>query len=277
MNILKIKIIATVLTVACISFYSCNRDKNTATTKDNDTEYASDRALGEISYNDVQNIEDDASDKATGGTLDNYKTTSNCATITHDTISIPHTITVDFGPTNCLCGDGRYRRGQIICSYTGHYKDSGSVRSTTFNNFFVNYNQILGTKTATNMGHNSSNQSYFTVVVNGQIIKANSGGTITWNSNRTRTWIAGENTPAKLDDEYSITGSGSGTKANGNAYTVLIISPLIKALNCNWIKQGVMDITPSGKPVRSINFGTGTCDDQAVVTINGTNYNITLH
>jgi hypothetical protein len=273
------KIKLAVLTVALFTtiFVSCNRDNKSSTEKDTDTEYASDRALGEISFNDVQSIEDDASNKGNGATLDNYKTSSNCATITHDSISIPHTITVDFGSTNCLCGDNRLRRGKIICSYTGQYRDSGSVRSTTFDNYFVNNNQILGTKTVTNMGHNGQGQSYFTINVAAQIIKANNAGTITWNSNRTRTWIAGESTAIKLDDEYSITGSGSGTKANGNTYTVTITTPLIKALNCNWIKQGVMDITPSNKPVRSINFGTGTCDNQAVVTINGTNYNITLN
>lgn len=81
---------------------------------------------------------------------------------------------------------------------------------------------------------------------------------------------------SKMDDVYEITGSASGSK-NGNSYTMTIIQPLVRALACNWISSGKMEIQPSGALLRTIDFGAGTCDDQATVTIAGTVYNITLH
>ena len=56
-----------------------------------------------------------------------------------------------------------------------------------------------------------------------------------------------------------------------------ITSPLKRDLSCNWISAGTIELQPTGKPLRTIDFGTGTCDNQATVTINGTIYNITLN
>jgi hypothetical protein len=253
---------------------SCNRNvKNT----DKDTEAASDNSLGEFIYDDVNNIADDASGKKTGDNLGNYKTASNCATVTHDTLSSPKLITVDFGTTNCLCNDGRYRRGKVLVSYTGKYKDSGSVRTITFDNYYVNNNKVLGSRTVSNMGHNANNQTYFNIAVNGLIIKANTLDSVIWNSNRVRTWIQGEGTPTWADDVYEITGSGNGQRANGNTWTMNIIQPLVRDLSCNWISAGTMELQPTGKALRTIDFGNGSCDNEATVTINGNVYTITMN
>ena len=254
-------------------FASCNRkDKG----KDNDTELASDHNFSENTYNDVVNIADEASEKNTGENLENYKTASNCATITHDTTSTIRTITIDFGPTNCLCNDGRTRRGKILVSYTGRYRDAGSIHTITFDGYHVNDHHIMGSKTVTNAGLNAANQTYFTIVVNGLIVKS-TGDSISWTSNRTRTWTQGESTIGnKMDDVYEITGSASGTKGS-NSYTMTIIQPLVKSLACNWISAGIIELQPSGKALRTINFGTGNCDNIATVTIGGTVHTITLN
>ncbi|MBK7762770.1 MAG: hypothetical protein IPI46_05275 [Bacteroidetes bacterium] len=255
-------------------FSACNRrDKN----QDNDTQLAGDNTLFENTYNEVLNMADEASEKNTGDNLSNYKTASTCATITHDTLNVPKTITIDFGNTNCLCNDGRNRRGKILVSYTGKYRDSGSVHTITFDNYFVNDNQVLGSKTVSNLGTNTSNQTHFSIVVNGLIIKALTGDSVVWNSTRTRTWVGGEATIGdKSDDVYEITGSASGTKGS-TAYTMTIIQPLVKAVACGYISKGVMEVQPSGKLLRSIDFGNGTCDNIAQVTIGGNVYTITLH
>lgn len=252
---------------------SCN--KNGKNTKDTDTEMASDNALAEFSYNDALNIADDASTKNTGEGLGNYKTTSNCATITHDTVSNPRTITIDFGATNCLCSDGRNRRGKVLVSYTGKYRDAGHVHTISFDNYFINDNNVLGTKTVTNMGLNAANQSFFNITVNGLIIKAVTMDSVTWNSTRTRTWIQGEATQSWLDDVYEITGSGSGQNSKGS-YTMTVIEPLVKEIACQWITSGKVELQPSGKLLRTIDFGNGACDNSATVLINGNTYTITL-
>ncbi len=260
-------------------FTSCRKNKDEE--KDTDTSSASDNALAEGTYNDVNNIADEAST----GSLSSYFITniseeksalSTCAVITNDTTVSPRILTIDFGATNCLCGDGRNRRGKINVSYTGRYRDSASTHTITFTNYYVNDNQILGTKTVTNNGHNSSGNLSYSIVVNGQIIKASGGGTITWTSTRTREWIVGELTPIWSDDVYLITGSANGTNAAGVSFNMAITSALRKEIGCRHFVSGSLTLTPSGKPTRYVDFGTGACDDQATVTINGNVYNITL-
>jgi hypothetical protein len=262
-----------------VFFTSCRRDKDE---KDMDTSSASDNALAEGTYNDVNNI----ADQAANGSLSTYMVPfhsdeksmmSACATITNDTSVNPHLLTIDFGSSNCMCADGRNRRGVINVSYNGMYRDSASTHTITFTNYYVNDNQVLGSKTVTNMGHNGSGNLYYNISVNGQIIKAGGGGTINWTSARTREWIAGESTLPWMDDVYLITGSANGTNAAGNSFSVNITSPLRKELGCRHFTSGKLSLTPSGKPTRYVDFGTGACDDQATVTINGNVYNITLH
>jgi hypothetical protein len=255
---------------------SCNRVKNNDTKNDNDTEMSKDNSMAEFSYNDAMNIADEASNVNSGDNLGNYKTASNCATVTKDTTTNPRTITVDFGASNCLCNDGRYRRGKVLVTYTGKYRDAGSVHTIGFDNYFVNDNQILGSKTVTNMGLNASNQSYFSIVVNGKIIKANTTDSIVWSSNRTRTWIQGEATQTWTDDIYEITGSGSGQNKNGS-FTMNIIQPLVKDLSCKWFKSGKVELQPAGKLLRTIDYGNGNCDNTATVLINGNTYTIVLN
>ncbi len=273
-----LKYIMVVATVG-ILFTSCRRDKDD---KDTDTSSASDNALAEGTYNDVHNIADEASTGNLSSYLapasaENKAILTSCATITNDTSVIPHILTIDFGTVNCLCNDGRNRRGIINVSYSGLYRDSASTHTISFTNYYVNDNQVLGTKTVTNNGHNAAGNLSYSVVVNGQIIKASGGGTITWNSTRTREWIVGESTLPWNDDVYLITGSANGTNASGVSFNVTITSALRKELGCRHLVSGQLTITPSGKPTRYVDFGTGACDDQATVTINGNVYNITLH
>lgn len=254
---------------------ACKKEKEV----DNDTGSASDNNLAESLFSEVKNITDAAATGTLGST--GYKaswdtTILGCATVIHDTTVSPRTLTIDYGTTNCLCGDGRNRRGKIIVSYTGAYKAVGTVITHTFDNFFINDNQILGTKTVTNMGLNTSGNIHFDINVSGSIVKAGGAGTVTWTSDRDREWIAGSGTPTLLDDVYLITGNGSGTRANGTNFTVTIVNPLRIELICPRIVSGTIDIVPAGKPTRTIDYGSGSCDNQATVTINGNVYNITL-
>ncbi len=272
----------TILAVASLTFTGCRRDE-----EDADTSAASDNALAEAIFSDVTNISDEAG--RTGG-LTNYRigdpanggVLSTCATVSVNAINTADqdTITVDFGSVNCTCNDGRNRRGQVIVYYTGNYIDSASTHTITFNNYYVNDHQVLGTKTVTNLGHNAAGNLVYDIDVNGTIHLASNAGTINWISDRQREWTAGENTPAMWsDDLYSITGTASGTSAAGENFTVTITSPLIRnmAIGCRrHFTQGTVEVTPGTRPVRSIDFGSGACDDVAIVTINNRTYTIHL-
>lgn len=274
--------LALVAIVSTSIFSSCKK-KSKDEEKDTDTGSASDQSLASSSVNDMTSIADEA---GRNYTVSSFKTASpdgllstSCASVTVDTLAAAKTITVNFGSTNCTCNDGRNRRGAIILNFTGKYRDSLTVITVTPQNYFVNDNQVTGSKTITNKGHNTANHLVYEINANIQIVKASGAGTISWQSVRQREWVTGESTPSWNDDIYSITGNASGTTANGNSFTSVITSPLIRNMSFGCRRhftQGVLEHTPSGKATRYIDFGNGACDDQATVTINGNAYTITL-
>ncbi|MDQ3111477.1 MAG: hypothetical protein M3R17_16440 [Bacteroidota bacterium] len=270
-----------IVAAAGLMLTGCKKDE-----EDNDTSAASDNAFAEAAYNDVTNISDEA---GVSGTLSNYRTgpaaedgiLTSCATITFDSVNSADqdTIHINFGTTNCTGNDGRNRRGEILVYYSGAYRDSASTHTITFNNYFVNDNEVLGTKIVTNLGHNASGNLVYDININGQIHLANNAGTITWTSQRQREWTQGESTMIWSDDVYSITGSASGTGSDGHTFTASITNPLIRnmAIGCRrHFVQGTFVLTPDNRPARTVDFGTGTCDDVATVTINTHTYTIHL-
>ncbi len=260
---------------------SCRKDL-----LDADIESAENNALSESTFNDVTTLVDQSVSSGTVllGVNDGSSATngqaglgSDCASVTLDTVSSPRSATIDFGNTNCLCKDGRNRRGKIIATYTGRYRNPGTVITISFDNYFVNDNQVKGTKKITNNGTNNAGHLVYSVEVNGQIIKANNGGTISWTSTRQREWTAGENTPLILtDDTYAITGSAGGTNASGVSYTINITRPLVRTMSCRWFETGKLEVTPEGKATRTLDYGNSGCDANATVTILNKTYPIVL-
>ena len=263
--------------LAFVSVFVISSCHKPATTED--TGYATEQFTSEKTFNDVQTIADQASNLSTGGSL-NFRTSGTtfgpCATVT----KTPGNIVIDFGTTDCICLDGRTRRGKILITYTGNYADSGSVHTITFDNFYQNDNKVTGTKTVTNMGHNALGQPYFNVSVTGSVTLAG-GGTIYASWSRVRTWTNGYNTPTDCsDDVYSISGSGKITRANGTNVTTTIsnTTPLIVAHNCKWIEAGTITFTLPDGLNRVLNYGdTPNCDNIAIVTLaNGKTRTISL-
>jgi hypothetical protein len=258
---------------------ACKKDDD----DDDDTSLASDNAIMQSTFDQPQSMADQA---ATYGNLQTFIATTgdvnllgSCATITHDSVSTPRILTIDFGTTNCLCYDGRYRRGKIIVSYTGRYRDSGTVITFAFNNYAVNDYVVTNnsTKVVTNKGKKTNGHPLFSIHESGSILKPNNGGTIIWLSDREREWIAGYNTWKWSDDEYLITGTASGITAKSLSYTMTITTPLHIMLDCHWITAGVIDITPFGSDTYTLDYGNGSCDNQATVKYRKKTYNITLN
>jgi hypothetical protein len=271
--------------LAGISIWGCKKDKT-----DKDQQAALDNSTAENAFNDVFNQIDKAAKQTTqsGAQKVMQLDSVGCATLTitpFDTFTFPKTLIIDFGTSNCLCIDGRFRRGKIISILSGKYRDSSTVISTTLNQYYVNDYHVEGNKTITNLGRSGTyggthNLMYSIVVTNGKVTSP-TNQVITWNSTRTREWIEGENThwPNWMDDVYLIGGSANGVDVHGNNFTVNISSSnrLRVALNCRWIESGSVDITPQGLATRTVDFGNGNCDNQATVTINGVSYPFTMY
>ena len=257
-------------------FTGCKKEK-----ADTDTNAAADNATAENYFNDIGRLIDNAAQSSKY--LDPQSTVTNvvsCPTITidhPDSTTWPKTVTIDFGTTNCYSWGLIPHRGKLIATFSGPYRASGTVITITTDNFYRNDNKIEGTKTVTNAGTNNSGQMYFNITVANAKITRTDNTFMTWSSTRTRTWIQGQSTVGDwTDDAYEITGVASGITFTGNAFSASITNPLEIAWGCRWIKSGTINLTPTGLALRTIDFGSGNCDNEATVTINGNVYNFTM-
>lgn len=268
------KAVSAVTLIAAISLSSCKKDAN-----DENYFVAYGQATADETYNDAQNIADEAAQNGTVSYKDeNANALSGCALVTRDTLSTPRVTTIDFG-SGCTGADGRTRSGQIIVTYDGPYRDPSTTINVSFNNYYVDGNQVLGNKTIINGGTNSNGHFFFNVSVNGSIVLANGAGTISWTSERVREWIAGESTFNRDDDQYSITGSANGVAANGDEFSATVIVPLIRNLapSCRrHFVSGKVLLQRTNRPDREVDFGNGNCDNEAIVTVNGHSHTILL-
>jgi hypothetical protein len=194
--------------------------------------------------------------------------------ITIDTTSSTKSVTVDYGSSNCTCNDGKTRRGKIVTTFTGQYIAPGTIITHTPVDYYVNDIKYEGTKTVQNMGLNSNNQPYFNVQIDGTAT-LESGEVVDYTSTRVRTWTTGFNTLLnRFDDEYDITGTSEAIFSSGEGYTGNTTSPIHIKVGCGFPVSGTLDITPTGKPVRQINYGDGTCDYSFTVTVSGYTFTI---
>ena len=283
----------TILVILSTSFivFSCKKDDKTKDIVNNETTSSKDNSISQNMFDDVKKVvEETANDE--GQTAKSGYFFGTCAAVTIvpawiDSTTWPKVMTIDFGTTNCLGTDGTNRRGKLVVTLTDRHRNPGSVLTVQPQNYFVNDNQIEGTKTITNNGRNAANHLTFTVQVTNGKITFSTGGSTTWNSTRTNEWIAGESTSwhsdgmnGICDDVHLITGSASGVNRNGLAYTVNITSALRKEKCCKWIVSGKLDIIPSGLLTRSVDYdptNTGNCDDIASVTIGGNVFTVNMN
>lgn len=253
--------------VVIFSLTACRKEKQPA--PDLDFTSASDNSKAEDAFNDMLAQVDNAVDE--NGLRD------LCSpTVAFDTSATPRTITLDFGTVNCTSNSGRQRRGRILVSYTGHYRETGTVITITPQNYHVNNILVEGTKTVTNVGPNSDGHPVFTVAVNGTLTADDGSWSATHQANRTRTWVEGSSTAQILDDVYLITGTGSGVNRNGVAYTLNITSALRVQVGCPYITQGTVLVTPTSHSPVSVDYGNGACDGNFSVTVNGQTFNVTI-
>ena len=96
-----------------------------------------------------------------------------------------------------------------------------------------------------------------------------SSGTVTGTSDRVREWYKGSGTIQVNDDIYRFTGSGTFISKDKDKYSVEIVKPLVDALDCNWINEGVINIFPENATQRVVDFGNGQCEDEVSVSVNG--------
>ncbi len=189
-----------------------------------------------------------------------------------DPNAFPKVITVDFG-TGCTDNDGKFKSGKVTLSF-GKIWEPGSEVSLLYDNYTEDGAKLSGTFTL----QNQSTPDAAIVTILAQNIKAAdaNGNTLDYDAVQTFTQIAGHGTPLNgNDDVFNITGSIQTVLTNGQTVDWTIQTPLVKANNCFWVSAGTGVLDINGLPV-AVDYGDGTCDNKATITVNGQTYQITL-
>jgi hypothetical protein len=259
-------ILAFVLLVSLFS--SCVRER------DFDTTSAEDNMWALFVYNDAIDIANEGQSLVSGDNLYSYDPTSTFTSITRSA----NNVVINFDTVNHLCKDGRYRRGKVLLSYTGNYKDSAETRTITFEDYYINDDKVQGTVTVTGMGRNADGHHLYAVVTEGQMAIQDTLGTYVFNATLDRTQTAGAGTVVWGDDVYELTGTSQGNDIYNNNIAMRIITPIVKipSFICNYLQAGTVEVQPQGHTFRSINLGEGNCDSEATVTIDTKQHAITL-
>lgn len=199
----------------------------------------------------------------------------------------PVKIILDFGVDGCRSNDGHLRRGKIITIYTGRLLYPGSMATTTFDGFYFDSTKVEGTHKITNTSPPITTQPpsrQFTAdVIDAKLTRRN-GDFSEWNSHKVITQVEGLGTIIPHDDIFKVEGNARGKVKRGPLVVLwesAITEPLVKRFNCRWIVKGRVRTVRANTTVNSpwvavLDFGSGTCDNQAVITINGVSHQITL-
>ncbi len=280
-----------------------NSDTLSAQEEEQAATYASEsETQSEIIFNDVfDNVMGVNSEVGTGGTGIFGRVASapngremgvdsvpSCVTITIVPLAqgvFPKTVTLDFG-SGCY-SHGHLRSGKIRTVYTGRLVESGNSATTTFDNYKIDSVSVEGTHKITNTTGSTAgaNQKQYKIeVTDGKLTKPNTDY-FQWNAVRTITQTEGNGTVIAADDIFKVTGVANGKVKRGILiflWNSEITEPLIKKYICSWISKGTIRVVRQGLAATSpwvgiLDYGAGTCDNAATLTINGTSHQITLH
>jgi hypothetical protein len=220
------------------------------------------------------------------GRIDNTSTLPSCLNlaIEHTTNStFPVKVTLDFGSTGCAANDGHWRKGKIIITYTSRLLYPGAVAEAIFEDFYIDSIRIDNSTTYRIANTGTTSQLQLTVDVNGKLSKPN-GNYSEWHSHKVITRTDGNATTTPLDDAFKIEGKASGKVKRNDvivAWNAVISEPLVKKFTCRYISKGTVKITRETLSANSqwtgiLDYGTGNCDNRAILTVNNIPHEITL-
>lgn len=252
---------------------SCKKTSDTTSNTEVETTYelSEDQAIADNLTEDSYDVMNEAVEGlGLSGSRERLISNNNllCANVTVSPASgFPRTITIDFGTGCTIPGSNITRRGIIQVVISDSLRIPGSTSVMTFQNYFVNNFKKEGTITWTNTS-TPGNRSWRREVVNGKIT-APSGRFWTHNGVKNVVQTAGVSTPRNLlDDEFSITGTGTTTNSNNVSRSHTILIALVKKTICENIVSGRIRFDgPNHTAV--LDYGDGTCDRLATISIDG--------
>lgn len=213
---------------------------------------------------------------------------SNCATITRipafgtaPTVGQTVTKTIDFG-AGCTLNSGNVVSGKIIITFVFDPGATSHTINYSFDNFTHNGIAFNGNKTFTRtmITTEANPNPHPQVTMTIDMTAAFPNGTYHRVGSRVREIVEGYGDAVLVNNIYKITGSWVTTTPSGATQTSTISTPLRVKMSCittnkPLIVSGIITIVRNDNSA-TLDFGSGECDNLAVFTINGNNYNIVI-
>ena len=189
----------------------------------------------------------------------------DCLTVTVSSENGIKFITLDFG-LGCELNNGNIVSGMIHLSYGIPQNETRTI-NYSFENFTFNDKGIEGGGTIFRERSNASGNPQSTFHKNIVITHPN-GIIATIDGNRVREWIEGVGSGTWEDNVFSVTGNWSTNFSNGHSRSALVTEALRRETICPFFVSGLVEVTRN-ETIGVLNFGDGTCDNLAILTVNG--------
>jgi PBP1b-binding outer membrane lipoprotein LpoB len=253
-----------------IGFNSCQKEETTATV--DEISLSQQETQAEETLADVDLLVDEAVDSnfssLKSASIESAVYLTDCPVITVNKTATPQVITIDFG-TACTGKDGKVRSGKIIVTSTS-FTTFPSVRDKSFDNYYVDSKKIEGSIAKTITKDQENNIRTAVIKENITITFPDGEGKATRVADLTRQYQ--RNTLLNpLDNQIVSWGTVEFTRISGVKVTKTITSadPLVFKVACHHIVSGTVSVTTSNNRSWTINYGDGTCDAKATLTMDG--------
>ncbi len=248
------------LTIIGAIFFSSCEQTDTQLTKANDQSIQS-----ILSLTDLSNTDDVEEATSTDGTKSLNEYPGCFELIVNDDSTVWRSWTIDFGD-GCESFNGILHQGKIHVTLTDRWFNEGSLRTVSFEDFYVDSIHLEGVKTIENTGLNEAGNMTWTRKMTDGKLTYPDGSTVSWNCERFSERVEGGDTFIFSDDVYLVTGGSTGVNQDGLAFTTEITVPLKYVFGCRFPVSGELTINIEGSETVVINYGDGECDNLATQT-----------
>lgn len=181
--------------------------------------------------------------------------------------------------------EGRLLDGRITAEFNGLLLSTGTDIALTYADFSVNDARLSGNYLVRNTGLDEQGRQSFSSTVENVVFFRNNVNLLTYSHEWNSAQVIGQETnffnaglAGIFDDEYDENFTASGTLVGGDAFTIATQSPVRGALACGYKTAGKLAFTfefLQGTPA-ILDFGDGSCDNLATVTVGEYVYPIEL-
>jgi hypothetical protein len=258
------------LITGSLLFNSCQKEEETSTMMEKMEEddeidsYLDDlmEEIDDVTYTDVS--------LKSGQTFMDGQSGTRVVETTFSGDTIIHTITyTDFVHPRSMAE--RVKNGIVVIKVLGRPFQPVFWREVTLVDFMINDASVEGVRVI-----EKTADFQFSMTLTGGKITFADGAEYARTVNNTRTQTEGTATPFFIwDDVFETEGQSSGTNFNNETYTRTITSPLVKPRNCRWFVKGTIEFA-TGEDIAILDYGDGTCDRIATLTVNGETREINL-